>query len=190
MTGGGPDTGRDADTVRTIGIAIQIPEPYGALLGRWRTSFGDPLAAGIPPHVTLLPPTEITDAVEPAIIAHLAAVAGRHRAFTIELRGTGTFRPVSPVVFVALARGISACERLERDVRSGPLARELSFPYHPHVTVAHELGTEVLDRAFTELADFHAVFTVPGFSCYVHGTDGVWRPHRDFTFPPGIAGAR
>ena len=33
-------------------------------------------------------------------------------------------------------------------MRSGPLERELKFPYHPHVTVAHDLPEEALDRAF------------------------------------------
>lgn len=182
MTGGDPVEDRAGAGGYTIGIAIPIPDPYGRRLQRARTSFGDPFAAAIPAHVTLLPPTEITDAAEPAISAHLAAVAARHRRFTIELRGTGTFRPVSEVVFVALAQGISACERLEGDVRSGPLTRDIGFPYHPHVTIAHALGTQVLDRAFAELAGFHAAFTVSGFRCYVHGTDGVWRPHREFTF--------
>ena len=86
---------------------------------------------------------------------------------------------MSPVVFVQLARGIGGCERLEQRVRSGPLARELPFPYHPHVTVAHDVADEALDRAFAELADYSAQFSVWGFSLYEH-VDGVWRPQRDF----------
>ena len=45
-----------------------------------------------------------------------------------ELRGTGTFRPVSPVVFIQVARGIPACEQLEATVRRGVLERDLSRP--------------------------------------------------------------
>ena len=44
------------------------------------------------------------------------------RRTTMYLRGTATFLPVSPVVFVALAQGISACERLSDAIRTGPLA--------------------------------------------------------------------
>ncbi len=77
----------------------------------------------------------------------------------MHLRGSGTFRPVSPVVFVPLARGISECERLEAQVRSGPLARETLFPYHPHVTVAHDLDEPALDAAFDALATYDARFT-------------------------------
>ena len=169
-------------SARVIGVAIAIPDPYGPELQRWRESFGDPLASAIPTHITLLPPTEVTVSLLPDIDKHLSAVAARHRPFPIRLRGTATFRPVSPVVFTALATGIAECERVERDVRSGPLARELRFPYHPHVTVAHDLSDDVLDRAFKELSDYDARFRAPGFSLYEHGTDGIWRRHRDYLF--------
>ena len=43
-------------TTRTIGVAIPIPEPYGAELQRVRESYGDELARSIPTHITLLPP--------------------------------------------------------------------------------------------------------------------------------------
>ena len=72
------------------------------------------------------------------------------------LSGTGTFRPVSPVVFVQVSRGIAHCEALERAVRSGPVERTLDFPYHPHVTVAHHLDEAALDRAFESLARLRA----------------------------------
>ncbi|HEX6468145.1 MAG TPA: 2'-5' RNA ligase family protein [Streptosporangiaceae bacterium] len=167
---------------RLIGVAVPIPDPYGTELRRWRESFGDPMAAAIPTHITLLPPTPVDDGMMGEIEGHLRAVAESARPFPVRLRGTATFRPVSPVVFVALAEGIGACEDVERLVRSGPLARELEFPYHPHVTVAHDLPDEVLDRAFKELADYDARFRVPGFSLYQHGLDGVWRPRLDFLF--------
>jgi 2'-5' RNA ligase len=173
---------------RTIGVAIPIPDPYGLELQRWRESFGDPLARSIPTHITLLPPTEVAAAELPRIEEHLRLIAEVERPFPIRLRGTGTFRPVSPVVFVSVADGISACERVADKVRSGPLARSLTFPYHPHVTVAHDLPEEVLDRAFKELAHYSALFTVWGFSLYAHGLDGVWRPQRDFGFCTGSAG--
>jgi 2'-5' RNA ligase len=167
---------------RTIGVAVAIPEPWGSELQKWRDSFGDPLALAIPTHVTLLPPTEVDDGMLPAVEEHLRAVAEREEPFELRLRGTATFRPVSPVVFVALVGGIGNCERIEAQVRSGPLARELSFYYHPHVTVAHDLPDEVLDRAFDDLSGYEASFEVCGFSRYEHGPDGVWRPQREYLF--------
>jgi 2'-5' RNA ligase len=171
---------------RTIGVAIPIPDPYGRELQRSRESFGDPLARSIPTHITLVPPLRIASAAQEEIEEHLRAVAAREAPFRIMLRGTGTFRPISPVVFVALATGIGECEHLELSLRRGPLDHTLSFPYHPHVTVAHHLPDDLLDRAFKELSEYRAEFTVRGFSLYEHGVDGVWRPRRDFAF--GAAG--
>jgi 2'-5' RNA ligase len=167
----------------TIGVAIAIPEPHGQELQAWRERFGDPAARKIPAHVTLLPPTVVSDADLPAIEEHLLAAAAACEPFTIHLRGTGTFRPASPVVFVTLAEGISDCEVVEAKVRAGPLGhRELDFAYHPHVTVAHDLPDAALDHAFEKLAGYDARFGVWGFSLYAHGADGVWRPQRDFAF--------
>lgn len=172
----------------TIGVAIPIPGPYGPELQRSRQAFGDPLARSIPTHITLVPPLRVATGALPEIEAHLRSVAARERPFPILLRGTGTFRPVSPVVFVALAIGISECENLERQVRRGPLERTPDFPYHPHVTVAHHLSDDLLDRAFKELSAYEAEFPVWGFSLFEHGLDGVWRPKRDFVFGAGLSG--
>jgi SAM-dependent methyltransferase len=127
-------------------------------------------------------PGQFAWAREGVIEEHLADVARSARPFDIHLRGTATFRPVSPVVFVQLVEGIGGCERLERAVRKGPLKRSLQFYYHPHVTVAHHLPDAALDRAFTELADFECRFRVEEFHLYEHGADGVWRPQRAFEF--------
>jgi 2'-5' RNA ligase len=138
--------------VATIGVAIPIAEPFGSELQKHRAEFGDPMAASIPTHVTLLPPTEIADDALAAIDEHLLAVA----------------------------EGISSCEVLQSQVRSGPLAVDLRFPYHPHVTVAHDLDKEALDRAYDTLSEYDCAFDVPAFDRYEHGADGVWRPQRSF----------
>jgi 2'-5' RNA ligase len=102
-----------------------------------------------------------------------AALAGS-RAFTMHLRGTATFRPVSPVVHIQVVQGVSNCEQVERLLRAGPLAQELSFPYHPHVTVAQDVSDAELDRAFDELAAFEALFTVTEVCLFTQAKDGVW----------------
>jgi 2'-5' RNA ligase len=182
---------RTADQVR-IGVAITVPEPYGSALQEARALFGDPAAPFIPPHITLLGPTVLEPDAVPVVEEHLTAVAARHRPFVVHLRGTGTFRPVSPVVFVEVVEGIAGCEGLEREVRSGPLEQELRFNYHPHVTVAHEVSEDDLDRAFRDLVDFEATFVVSAIQSFEYGDDEVWRPVADFTLTgrgDGVAGA-
>ncbi|HEX2417726.1 MAG TPA: 2'-5' RNA ligase family protein [Micromonosporaceae bacterium] len=177
--------GRSIDGgVRTIGVAVPIPEPWGSQLDARRAATGDPQAGLIPSHLTLLGPTDLAEERLPNVDKHLSQVAAGHRSFTLHLRGTGTFRPVSDVVFIAVVAGISECEQLEREIRTGPLRRELRFPYHPHVTVAHDvdgrIGQDRLDVVFNELARFEARFPVSMFTLFEHGPDGRWRPQRDF----------
>ncbi len=164
----------------TIGVAIAIPEPWASELQDYRTSVGDVTAAQIPTHITLIPPAEVDPDDLGVVADHLAAAAGAVEPFDIHLRGTGTFRPVSPVVFVTLAEGISGCELLADAVRRGPLRRDLEFPYHPHVTIAHHLDDTTLDRAFDELAGFDCRFAVDAFSLYVHDPAAGWQPTRHY----------
>lgn len=165
---------------RDIGVAIGIPDPFGRRLSELRHRLGDPQAALVPPHVTLLPPTALTGDRVTAALAHLANVAAKHAPFVVHLSGAGTFRPVSPVVFVRLVAGFDECVCLEGAVRTGPLTRELSFDYHPHVTVAHDLEDRQLDAAAAALADFDARFTAGGFTLFERDDEGVWRPVQDF----------
>lgn len=178
---------------RNIGVAIGIPEPYHRELQGWRERLGDPNARRIVPHITLLPPTEVGSESLPVIEEHLRKIAADEDSFDIRLRGSATFLPVSPVVFVPLVQGIAGCERLEAKVRSGPLQRDIRFPYHPHVTVAHDLPADALDRAFAMLSGYEAAFRVRGFTLFEQGVDETWRPQRDFVFGavglPGPASA-
>ena len=163
---------------RNIGVAIAVPRPFADELEGWRERFGDPAAHLIQAHVTLLPPTAVADVT--AVEQHLAAVAQRHAAFPILLSGTGTFRPMSPVVYVRVAAGGEEITTLEADVRSGPLARSLRFPYHPHVTVAHDVPDPMLTLAQDALADYEATFTADCITLYEQGEGGQWSPLGEF----------
>jgi 2'-5' RNA ligase len=164
----------------TLGVAIAIPEPHASVLTAWRRRVGDPQADLIWPHVTLLPPTPVEPIRMGLIEEHLAAAAASRPPFVMHLSGSGTFRPVSPVVFIQVARGLSDCELLEKVIRRGPLQRPLDFPYHPHVTVAQDVPGEALDFAYDGLSGFLARFTVERFTLFERHPDGKWLPRSEF----------
>ncbi len=164
----------------TIGVSLAVPEPWGSELQQYRIALGDDLARHIPTHITLLPPHEIPDEALDEVIEHLSGVAVRAEPFRVQLRGTGTFLPVSPVVFVGVVKGISQCEQLAAGVRRGPLVIERTFPYHPHVTVAHHLPEPQLEQAFTDLEGFDAAFDVSEMWMYLHDDLSGWKPTRAF----------
>lgn len=163
-----------------IGVVIGVPEPHASVLSWWRRQVGDPQADLVWPHVTLVPPTVVPRDGLDAVVDHLAAAAARTAPFVMHLSGTGTFRPVSPVVFVQVASGLASCELLERAVRSGPVDRTLEFPYHPHVTVAHGVPDADLDRAYDALAGFAARFPVNSFQLFERTEAGAWEQLVEF----------
>lgn len=167
----------------TIGVALPIPEPFLSELGAYRERFGDPLALAIVAHVTLVPPMVVPDeAALKAVLDHLRSVAAGLTPFEIVLAGSGTFRPVSPVVFVPLERGEEETRQAEAAVRRGPLDRPLQFEYHPHVTVAHQIEDSWLDQASETMAGYRAAFEVSSLGLFLQGTDGVWRQRVEFPF--------
>jgi 2'-5' RNA ligase len=164
----------------TIGVSLAVPEPWGSRLQEFRVANGDAQGATIPTHITLIPPVEVDQRLLDDIEGPLGPVAAASPAYIVHLRGSGTFRPVSPVVFVNLVEGISQTEQLAKECRRGPLELQLDFPYHPHVTVAHLDDDDLLDRAFDELAAFDCFFTVDAFHLYVHDPDLGWKATRDY----------
>jgi 2'-5' RNA ligase len=167
--------------LRRIGVAVPVPEPYAEHLQRVRGELGDPLASFIPPHVTLVPPTTVAPEQLPEVESHLERIAAAHPPFELRLAGTDSFRPVSPVVFVKVAVGAQSLSSLEAVARTGVLDQDLRFPYHPHVTIAHDLDEAALDEAESAMAGFAAHFVVDSFALYEHGADGVWRAVRTLT---------
>lgn len=169
---------------RLVGVAVTLPEPYRGELAEARARTGDPDAAHVHPHVTLVGPLPVPDARTAALDDHLRAVAAAHGPFEVHLRGAATFRPVTPVVFVPLVRGADECMALERALRTGPLAYEPRYPYHPHVTVAHGLDEATLDDAQAAMGGYEASFLVTHLHRYVH--DGsAWRQERAFALRGG-----
>lgn len=164
----------------SIGVILGFPPRIAEELRRWRASFGDPLAATVPAHITLVTTTTTRD--WEATRRHVREVAGRQEPFTVTIAGTGSFRPVSPVVFLKVEEGFGECVNLHRQLQRGPLERELPFAYHPHVTVAHDVAPESLDEAETALKDYRASFPVASMGLYEHDDNGIWQLREELDF--------
>lgn len=164
----------------TIGVSIAVPEPYGEWLRAQRRSFGDSGADHIPSHITLAPPLEVQPEDLDSIAENVRVEASRHEPFIVALGGTGTFRPVSEVVYVVLRQGVPELGEAARGLTRALKAAKSPFEFHPHVTVAHNVSTEELDRAAADLADFACEFEVREFTLYVHDPERGWVPVQVF----------
>lgn len=174
-----PVNRRDGEGM-SLGVILGFPPDIAEELQRWRASFGDPMATVIPAHITLVTTTP-TDDWE-AARDHVREVARTQAPFMVTIAGTGSFRPVSPVVFINVEEGFEECVDLHEKLQTGPLARELPFAYHPHVTIAHDVAPESLDEAETVLKDYRATFPVVSMGLYEHDTDGIWQLREELDF--------
>ncbi|UTT70694.1 2'-5' RNA ligase family protein [Arthrobacter sp. DNA4] len=164
----------------SVGVILGFPAEIADELQRWRASFGDPLAGVVPAHITLVTTTPTQD--WEATLRHVREVARWQSPFMVTIAGTGTFRPVSPVVFINVEDGFEECVDLHRKLQQGPLHRELPFAYHPHVTIAHDVAPESLDEAETVLKNYRATFPVVSMGLYEHDADGIWQLREELDF--------
>jgi 2'-5' RNA ligase len=176
--------GRIATTNRTedvsVGVILGFPPEVAEELQRWRASFGDPLADVVPAHITLVTTTPTQD--WEATREHVREVARNQSPFMVTIAGTGSFRPVSPVVYINVEDGFSDCVDLHEKLQQGPLQRDLPFAYHPHVTIAHDVAPESLDEAETVLKSYRATFPVVSMGLYEHDADGIWQLREELDF--------
>ncbi|SDT03244.1 2'-5' RNA ligase [Pseudarthrobacter equi] len=164
----------------SVGVILGFPPDIAAELQQWRASFGDPLAGVVPAHITLVTTTPTHD--WEATLAHVRDVARRQSPFMVTIAGTGSFRPVSPVVFIKVEDGFDECVELHEKLQQGPLQRDLPFAFHPHVTIAHDVSPESLDEAETVLKSYKATFPVVSMGLYEHDADGIWQLREELDF--------
>ncbi|MCT9626895.1 2'-5' RNA ligase family protein [Pseudarthrobacter sp. SL88] len=164
----------------SVGVILGFPPDIAAELQQWRASFGDPLAGVVPAHITLVTTTPTHD--WEATLAHVRDVARRQSPFMVTISGTGSFRPVSPVVFIKVEDGFDQCVELHEKLQQGPLQRDLPFAFHPHVTIAHDVSPESLDEAETVLKSYKATFPVVSMGLYEHDADGIWQLREELDF--------
>lgn len=169
-----------------LGIVIAVPEPWNTVVTNIRTAIGDPMAAKVPPHVTVMPPLAVPAELREEVFEHLRLVATQNRPFRISLGSANTFEPVSPVAYLQVLQGATQCEQLAEDVRSGPLDYALRFPYHPHVTLAQNLPRPALTKALELGHNFEASWMVQGFRVDRVDSDGSYVSTAIFDFSTGL----
>ncbi|MDJ0312467.1 2'-5' RNA ligase family protein [Arthrobacter sp. H35-D1] len=148
----------DAPQEYNLGVIISLPPELAAELSARRVSYSGPDAAVVPPHITLVSGRACRSWEDAA--AHVRKVAAAAEPFMLSLRGTGTFEPLSPVIYLNVGAGAQACTTLHEQLVTGPLEHLPAFDFHPHLTIAHDLDEHVMSRAKNEMAGFQAEFEV------------------------------
>jgi 8-oxo-dGTP pyrophosphatase MutT (NUDIX family)/2'-5' RNA ligase len=156
-------------------VVAPLPEPLGIYVQAWRRALGDPAAARIAPHLTLVPPQTVAERDLDRAVALVERTAEAAMPFLVELAGTATFLPASPVAYLVVREGGPALETLEAALRESPLDRR-THPFHPHVTLVQDRPPEQIEAAAAELAGFRAMFPVRDLAVLREEHDKTWRP--------------
>jgi 2'-5' RNA ligase len=149
-----------------LGVALLVPPPLDRDIDALRLACGDGALARLAPHVTLVPPINVrADALDEAL-AVVRAAAGQARPLTVSVGPPTTFDPESPTLFLAVAppaqgdpEALDRLVQLRTGVFQGPLHRERSLPFVPHVTLADGMDPARRDAAIAALADYRVAVT-------------------------------
>lgn len=127
-------------------MVAYIPDPLGSYLSALRAE----LAPGctLRSHLTLLPPRRLTASRE-ALESELGRLAKTIPAFEAALGEAEVFASTG-VIYLSLATGHPAVEHARKALNHGLFFAEDFFPFHPHVTIAQNLGSSPFDKVLAE----------------------------------------
>jgi 2'-5' RNA ligase len=178
-----------------LGVALVVPEPVATELSGLRRALGDGSLERIMPHLTLVPPVNVRVDDLGAALAVIREAAATVQPFTLRLGPVDTFEPVNPVLYLGAggsgAADLASLGRLRDAVFVPPLARPLTHPFVPHVTLTPEGSADRLAAALVALGDYQVDIGVDRLSLLLQGPgpDRRWTELADATFgPPSVVG--
>lgn len=119
-------------------MALLLPPRVADEVDGLRRAFGADIGY-IPPHITIVPPVNLSDDAVIAALATMRAAAASVDGLELELGPFDTFLPTNPVLFLSVGGDVDSLAKLRVACNSGPLEREESRPFVPHVTVTRGL---------------------------------------------------
>ena len=174
-----------------LGVVLLIPPPLDGELNALRRALGDGTYGRVPVHLTLVPPVNVNQERFADVLAVLRQAAAATRPFPVHLGPPATFLPASPVLYLPVAgAGRAEIYSLRERVFQEPLARPLSWPFVPHVTLADEAREERITAAETALCDYEAATVIDRVHVLQEGPGRVWSPVADAAFVPAAVVGR
>lgn len=165
---------------RRLGVALVVDPPLADEIDGMRRALGDPSLGRVPAHLTLVPPINVGGSSLAGALSGMrraaAAVTGPLR---LTLGAVSTFLPANPVVYLPAGGDLDGLARVRDAVFQPPLARKLSWPWVPHVTLGDGIGETAIPAALTALAHYNAVWTVDRVVLLEQRPGRVWAPLAD-----------
>jgi 2'-5' RNA ligase len=171
-----------------LGVALLVPPPHDTEIDGLRRALGDGALGRIPAHLTLVPPVNVREDRLGEALAVLRRAAAATRPFTVTLGPPATFLPDSPTVYLAVGDA-DPVHTLRTRTFVDPLARALTWPFVPHVTLADDADPDRIPAALTALADYQVDITFARVDLLREGPGRIWTPIADAPFAaPAVIG--
>ena len=168
-----------------LGVALLLDPPVATEVDGLRRALGDGALGRIPPHITLVPPVNVAARDLAGALAVVREAASMASPLQLTLGPATTFHPVTPVVYLAVGADpdAPAAPAALRDLRDRmfrpPLARPLTHPFVPHVTLADEMAPDRIPAAVAALADYSVPVTVDRVHVLAESPGRIWGPIAD-----------
>ena len=174
-----------------VGVALLVPAPASVEVEGLRRAAGDGALGRIPSHCTLVPPVNVRDEQLDDALDVLRAAAAATAPFGVTLGPPASFLPDSPVLYLPLDdRGTEAVGAIRERVFRAPLARPLTWPFVPHVTIADEMDPDRIPAAVEALRDYRVDVSFDRVHLLRESPGRVWEPIADAAFAPPAVVAR
>jgi 2'-5' RNA ligase len=172
-----------------LGVALLVPHPLDREIDTLRRATGDGTFGRVPAHLTLVPPVNVREDRMADALAVLRSAAAATRPFRVSLGPPTTFLPDNPVLYLPVEKGGAEVVGLRERVFREPLARPLTWPFVPHVTVADEADPSCIAAAQVALAGYRTDVSFDRLHLLQEGGGRVWAPIADAALgAPAVAG--
>ena len=162
-----------------LGVVLTLPSHVAAEIDGLRRALGDGALGRVQPHVTIVPPVNVTLERVPAAVALVRDAAATTPPLHVDLGPAATFWPATPVVYLALGGDVEPIHRLQRALDVDPWIRPTTWPFVPHVTVGDDVAPDVIPGAVAAIAHYRASATLTSIAVLREERDRTWVPIAD-----------
>src|SRR5436853_5539557 len=174
---------------KRFGVALLVPAPQSHEVDGLRRALGDPVLGRVPAHLTLVPPVNVAERDIGDALQLLSAAGAATRPFSLRLGPPATFWPDAPVVYLPAGGDVAALGELRGVVFRAPLARPLTWPFVPHVTLADEAAPGRIEAAVAALGSYRIEVRFERVHLLQEGQGRVWTVAADVAFrKPAVVG--
>lgn len=163
-----------------LGVAIVLDPPISIEINGLRRALADPSLDRISPHITLVPPVNVSEACLGQASDLLIQTANSNEEFVLELGSADSFWPDNPVLYLKVGGDLDALYKLRNDVFHFPLERKLTWPFFPHLTIADAIEPNLIAPAIAALANFKTTLVVKKIDLLKEQVGRIWSTVSDF----------